>query len=1182
MHKQLLIFLSLAFCSNRLHIGADSEGECSGCPDALNKWLKMSEWSSNRPSLRENFAMAAYRRSQNAASNSSNFYTSRTRLLFQGGEISHGSFSDSWIYSPGINSWALVTPPSDLGLRSGHSLTTLCETRVILFGGNRSLEQNVWLFDGTREEWLLLSFSPLLPSPAGLTKHSASAVWREESPCQCKESLFIYGGRNNNTNVYETDNLWEMYCVHDTDENNMTYRWKFLGNSATSDTYWAPKLSEHLSFTIKTDLFLLGNNHTCDTSKRFCLIDKSGVWKLDTLTLTWSHYDNFSTVILSRFQPSSGTYLKELGLVLMANGSKAFTYDVQAKQQTILTLTSDTETGVSLPQSDAPTAISVEKNVFMFAKKCFDSGCETFPAAWTVELDSAKNESNATDLTLTSLTSPRLSPSTTDCFNTDSPPIVYGIGSSLLFKCTSDAATKLGCGHSFEGPLWQLDFDSKRWMLYTPDQQIPFHLGASSVFDSDSLVVFMGLWIDKGGIYNITNELWVYTVSRRVWNQVQQPETGPKGHIYASLTPMKNGSLILYGSFEDTCCGQAEFWILNLNLTTLSATWYRPRHHCNQSILCNACINANNFYGHSSTYAKVVNDYLFVYGGLSNKSTGDPCNSDIFYVNVTNPNSPWKRFTSIDGGCVVASERIGSYIFIALRNSSRYISLKKFDSVEAEENTTLITAEPSAKMFGFLVVLKNYLFTVRMSHEYPIRYQPFLYSFQLGCLPGTNSSDISLYSCQKCPKNDYCKAVGSKESTHCPPHLVTPSSGSTSEENCTCPDNWCSHGKCKLNPDYSIFCQCHFGYNGERCQTPILLIISSGSLAAVLLVIATVYCIKKIRRHRKMAISKNEQLQRAQMELDQAEKTVTKLSNIWAVNHEEVVFKKTIGQGSYGIVWSAEYRNQVVAVKVLKISADDCTNEQLRDFNDESELLQSICHGNIVRFIGTGKTTGDNPFIVLEFMERGSVRRELDTEYLNKLMPIHLQVKYALDAARGMNYLHKQGRMHRDLKCDNLLIDNRGVVKVADLGCTKIVPQVMDNGLKRVGPVRGTKGVGTSFFRAPEIVLGREYDLSVDVYSYGIALWEIQTAKHPYWEHTQLGLSSSEILNQIVSNELRPEFAFAGDKQMKELTELCWSASPYRRPTFDGVVLKLEAICYQHEIGKMSVLNFLSITFLNF
>ena len=122
------------------------------------------------------------------------------------------------------------------------------------------------------------------------------------------------------------------------------------------------------------------------------------------------------------------------------------------------------------------------------------------------------------------------------------------------------------------------------------------------------------------------------------------------------------------------------------------------------------------------------------------------------------------------------------------------------------------------------------------------------------------------------------------------------------------------------------------------------------------------------------------------------------------------------------------------------------------------------------------------------------MRQELDTNYAHTPPELKLQVKWAMDAAKGMRHLHAIGRMHRDLKCDNLLINDRGVVKVADLGCTKLVPKIREGH----EIVRGTRAVGTVLFRAPEIIRGRDYDSSVDVYSYGITLWEIQTAKNPY------------------------------------------------------------------------------------
>ena len=155
--------------------------------------------------------------------------------------------------------------------------------------------------------------------------------------------------------------------------------------------------------------------------------------------------------------------------------------------------------------------------------------------------------------------------------------------------------------------------------------------------------------------------------------------------------------------------------------------------------------------------------------------------------------------------------------------------------------------------------------------------------------------------------------------------------------------------------------------------------------------------------------------------------------------------------------------------------------------------------------------------------------------------------------------------MHRDLKCDNLLINDRGVVKVADLGCTKLVPKFTEGH----EIARGTRAVGTALFRAPEINRGRDYDLSVDVYSYGITLWEIQTSKHPYVDHFQPGVTVRDILDRVVEEELRPEFPIYCDKDMIKLTQSCWHASPFRRPTFEDIIPKLETMCSRDLIGEI-------------
>ena len=396
----------------------------------------------------------------------------------------------------------------------------------------------------------------------------------------------------------------------------------------------------------------------------------------------------------------------------------------------------------------------------------------------------------------------------------------------------------------------------------------------------------------------------------------------------------------------------------------------------------------------------------------------------------------------------------------------------------------------------------------------------------------------------------YNDDYGATTCTDCPPGLVTRTTGSTSIRNCTCAIDECVNGKCIVQSDFTTICICDRGFTGKACETPTTYFIGLGVIVALLLMGAFLYCTKRVKRHKNVA-------KYTRVELEMAEQTVAELANIWSVDKEEIERDKMIGQGSFGDVWTAQYRDQTVAVKVLKIEAQDCTNEQLQEFKDESELLRSIFHANIVRFIGTGMTADNKSFIVLEFMERGSVRNELDDEYNGNPIDVKLQVKYALHAAKGMRHLHRINRMHRDLKCDNLLVNNLGIVKVADLGCTKIAPKISgDND----GSVRGSRAVGTAFFRAPEVFRREAYSIAVDVYSYGITLWEIMTAKHPYFDKLDQGLTRNEILDLIVRSDLRPEFPEYCANSLTKLAKWCWNGNPQRRPTFEEIVLVLEGL----------------------
>ena len=126
--------------------------------------------------------------------------------------------------------------------------------------------------------------------------------------------------------------------------------------------------------------------------------------------------------------------------------------------------------------------------------------------------------------------------------------------------------------------------------------------------------------------------------------------------------------------------------------------------------------------------------------------------------------------------------------------------------------------------------------------------------------------------------------------------------------------------------------------------------------------------------------------------------------------------------------------------------------------------------------------------IITEYMSQGTLRM-----YLNKKEPYSLStetiLRLALDISRGMEYLHSQGVIHRDLKSNNLLLNDEMRVKVADFGTSCL----------ETDQCWETKAnMGTYRWMAPEMIKEKPYTKKVDVYSFGIVLWELTTALLPF------------------------------------------------------------------------------------
>ncbi|KAH9706295.1 Integrin-linked protein kinase family [Citrus sinensis] len=175
-----------------------------------------------------------------------------------------------------------------------------------------------------------------------------------------------------------------------------------------------------------------------------------------------------------------------------------------------------------------------------------------------------------------------------------------------------------------------------------------------------------------------------------------------------------------------------------------------------------------------------------------------------------------------------------------------------------------------------------------------------------------------------------------------------------------------------------------------------------------------------------------------------------------------------------------------------------------------------------------------------------------------------LAVKFALDIARGMNYLHEnrpEAIIHRDLEPSNILRDDSGHLKVADFGLSKLLK--FANTVKEDRPVTCEE---TSWrYAAPEVYKNEEYDTKVDVFSFALILQEMIEGCPPFPTKQE-----KEVPKAYIANE-RPPFRAPTTHYaygLRELIEDCWSEEPFRRPTFRQILMRLDDISDQLSIKR--------------
>ncbi|XP_073299496.1 serine/threonine/tyrosine-protein kinase HT1-like [Primulina huaijiensis] len=264
----------------------------------------------------------------------------------------------------------------------------------------------------------------------------------------------------------------------------------------------------------------------------------------------------------------------------------------------------------------------------------------------------------------------------------------------------------------------------------------------------------------------------------------------------------------------------------------------------------------------------------------------------------------------------------------------------------------------------------------------------------------------------------------------------------------------------------------------------------------------------------------------------------------WNADLSQLYIGNKFASGRHSRIYRGVYHQRDVAIKLISQPEEDGELAAFleKQFTSEVALLFRLKHPNIITFIAACKKP---PVfcIITEYYPGGSLRKFLHQQEPYSL-PLNLVLKFALDIARGMLYLHAQGILHRDLKSENMLLDEDMSVKVADFGISCLESQC--------GSAKGF--TGTYRWMAPEMIKEKHHTRKVDVYSFGIVLWELLTALTPFDDMTP-----EQAAFAVCQKNARPPLPSSCPPAFRHLIHRCWSGNPDKRPHFHEIVRILES-----------------------
>ncbi|KAK7403851.1 ATP binding [Neonectria punicea] len=261
-----------------------------------------------------------------------------------------------------------------------------------------------------------------------------------------------------------------------------------------------------------------------------------------------------------------------------------------------------------------------------------------------------------------------------------------------------------------------------------------------------------------------------------------------------------------------------------------------------------------------------------------------------------------------------------------------------------------------------------------------------------------------------------------------------------------------------------------------------------------------------------------------------------------------------IGQGSFGSVYLALHAvtGELLAVKQVETPApgansqnDSRKKSMIEALKREISLLRDLRHPNIVQYLGCS-SSADYLNIFLEYVAGGSVQTMLNSY---GALPEPLVRSFVRQILTGLSYLHNRDIIHRDIKGANILVDNKGTIKISDFGISKKLEA--SNILSGANNNKHRPSLqGSVFWMAPEVVKQTSYTRKADIWSLGCLVVEMMTGSHPFPDCSQL-----QAIFKIGGGKASPTIPEHASEDAKSFLAQTFEMDHNLRPSADDLML---------------------------